>query len=30
VYDLTDLKSGTTLWTDKYEVKKSAVKGFLD
>lgn len=30
VYDLTDLNSGTTLWTDKYEVKKSAVKGFLD
>ena len=30
VYNLTDLTSGQTLWTDKYEVKKSAVKGFLD
>ena len=30
VYNLTDLNSGQTLWTDKYEVKKSAVKGFLD
>jgi PBP1b-binding outer membrane lipoprotein LpoB len=30
VYDLTDVNTGQTLWTDKYEVKKSAVKGFLD
>ena len=30
VYNLTDLNSGQTLWTDKYEVKKAAVKGFLD
>jgi PBP1b-binding outer membrane lipoprotein LpoB len=30
VYNLTDLDSGRLLWTDKYEVKKSAVKGFLD
>ena len=30
VYNLTDLNSGQQLWTDKYEVKKSAVKGFLD
>ena len=30
VYSLTHIKSGTTLWTDKYEVKKTAVKGFLD
>jgi hypothetical protein len=30
VYNLTDINSGQTLWTDKYEVKKSAVKGFLD
>jgi PBP1b-binding outer membrane lipoprotein LpoB len=30
VYNLTDISSGQTLWTDKYEVKKSAVKGFLD
>jgi hypothetical protein len=30
VYELTDLQHRTVLWTDKYEVKKSAVKGFLD
>jgi hypothetical protein len=30
VYNLTDINSGQQLWTDKYEVKKSAVKGFLD
>src|SRR3954467_6951725 len=30
VYNLTDLNSGQSLWTDKYEVKKAAVKGFLD
>jgi PBP1b-binding outer membrane lipoprotein LpoB len=30
VYNLTDINTGQTLWTDKYEVKKSAVKGFLD
>jgi hypothetical protein len=30
VYRLTDLEGRTVLWTDKYEVKKTAVKGFLD
>lgn len=30
VFELTDLDRRTTLWTDKYEVKKVAVKGFLD
>ena len=30
VYNLTDINTGQVLWTDKYEVKKSAVKGFLD
>jgi hypothetical protein len=30
VYELTDLERRTTLWTDKYEVKKVAVKAFLD
>ena len=30
VYTLTDLNSGQLLWTNQYEVKKSAVKGFLD
>jgi hypothetical protein len=30
VYSLTSIKSGATLWTDKYEVKKTVVKGFLD
>jgi PBP1b-binding outer membrane lipoprotein LpoB len=29
-YDLTELETGKTLWTDKYETKKTAVKGFLD
>jgi PBP1b-binding outer membrane lipoprotein LpoB len=30
VYELTDLQTRTILWTDKYEVKKTAVKAFLD
>ena len=30
VYELTDLEDRTVLWTGKYEVKKIAVKGFLD
>jgi hypothetical protein len=30
VYELTNLEERTLLWTDKYEVKKAAVKGFLD
>jgi Peptidoglycan-synthase activator LpoB len=30
VYELTDLAHRTVLWTDKYEVQKSAVKEFLD
>jgi hypothetical protein len=30
VYELFDLRDRTVLWTDKYEVKKTAVKGFLD
>jgi hypothetical protein len=30
VYELTNLQDRTVLWTDKYEVKKKAVKGFLD
>jgi len=29
-YTLSDINGGTLLWTDSYEVKKSAVKGFLD
>jgi hypothetical protein len=29
-YQLTNLKDRTILWTDKYELKKIAVKGFLD
>lgn len=29
-YTLSDLNGGTLLWTGSYEVKKSAVKGFLD
>lgn len=29
-YELIDLESRDVLWTDKYEVKKTAVKGFLD
>ena len=30
VYQLTDLRNRDVLWTDQYEVKKAAVKGFLD
>lgn len=30
VYQLTDLQRRNVLWTDKYEVKKIVVKGFLD
>jgi PBP1b-binding outer membrane lipoprotein LpoB len=30
VYQLTSIRDGTVLWTDKYEVKKTAVKGMLD
>ena len=30
VYELTNLEDRTILWSDKYEVKKTAVKGFLD
>lgn len=30
VFELSDLERRTTLWTDKYEMKKAAVKGFLD
>jgi hypothetical protein len=30
VYELSDLQTRSILWTDKYEVKKTAVKGFLD
>jgi len=29
-YSLTSLKTGDVLWVDRYEVKKQAVKGFLD
>ncbi len=29
-YELTDLMHRDVLWTDKYEVKKTAVRGFLD
>jgi len=29
-YELTDLRDRTVLWTGSYEVKKVAVKGFLD
>jgi hypothetical protein len=29
-YELTDLRGRTVLWTGSYEVKKIAVKGFLD
>jgi hypothetical protein len=29
-YQLTNLDDRTVLWTDKYEVKKQAVRGFLD
>ncbi len=30
VYELSNLQTRTILWNDKYEVKKIAVKGFLD
>lgn len=30
VYQLTNLQTRKVLWTDKYEVKKTVVKGFLD
>jgi hypothetical protein len=30
MYELTNLEDRRVLWTDKYEVKKTAVKGFLD
>jgi hypothetical protein len=30
VYELTSLRDRTVLWTDKYEVKKTVMKGFLD
>jgi hypothetical protein len=30
VFELRDLRDRTLLWTDKYEVKKTAVKGWLD
>ena len=30
VYQLTSIRDGSVLWTDKYEVKKTAVKGMLD
>jgi hypothetical protein len=30
VYELTNLEDRALLWTDRYEVKKTAVKGFLD
>ncbi len=30
VYHLTDIQSRQVIWTDKFEVKKSAVKEFLD
>jgi hypothetical protein len=30
VYELTDLRDRSILWTGSYEVKKVAVKGFLD
>lgn len=30
VYQLTDLSKRRILWTDKYEVKKATVKGWLD
>jgi hypothetical protein len=29
-YELTNLKDRTVLWTDRYEVRKRAVKGFMD
>jgi len=30
VYQLTSIRDGTVIWTDKYEVKKTAVKGMFD
>ena len=30
VYELTNIQNRVVLWTGKYEVKKTAVKGFLD
>jgi hypothetical protein len=30
VHQLTDLQHRNIFWTDKYELKKSAVRGFLD
>ncbi len=30
VYELTNLKDRTILWTGSYEVQKKAVKGYLD
>lgn len=30
VYQLTSITDGRVVWTDKYEVKKTAVKGMLD
>jgi hypothetical protein len=30
LYELTDLQTRDVLWSGKYEVKKTAVKGFLD
>ncbi len=30
VYQLTSIRDGVVLWTDRYEVKKTAVKGMLD
>jgi len=30
VYELTNIQDRTSLWTGKYEVKKIAVKGFMD
>jgi hypothetical protein len=30
VFELTNLSGGTILWSGSYEVKKAAVKGFLD
>jgi hypothetical protein len=30
VYELLNLETRAVLWSDKYEVKKTAVKGFLD
>lgn len=30
IYELTSLQDRTVLWSDRYEVKKTIVKGFLD